>query len=69
MAEERKDIVEVCTSQVKLIRRSGSFENNKGEQVDYKKLLLVIDGVEVEFDIDKTSKNLINGFVKFAKQA
>lgn len=69
MAEERKDIVEVCTSQVKLIRRSGSFENNKGEQVDYKKLLLVIDGVEVDLELDKTAKNLINGFVKFTKQA
>ena len=67
MAEERKELVEECTGEVKLLRRSGSFENNKGETVDYKKLVLSIDGVEVEFDIEKSSKNLINGFVKFVE--
>ena len=60
------DVLEKSTSPVALMRRSGSFDKD-GETVKYSKLFLLINGAEVDLDLDKSSKNLINAFVQFVK--
>ena len=64
--ENNKEVVEKATTSVTLMRRSGSFEKD-GQKVEYSKLYLVLNGAEVDLDLEKSSKNLINAFVQFVK--
>ena len=66
MAEERKVVVERVTAPVTLLRQSGSFDKD-GKEVKYQKFVLSINGAEVDLDLDKSSKNLLNAFVRFEK--
>lgn len=66
MAQERKETIEKATNPVTLLRKSGSFDKD-GEKVEYCKLVLSINGAEVDLDLDKSAKNLLNAFVRFEK--
>lgn len=63
---ENKEVVEKSTSTVALMRKTGAFDK-EGKKVEYSKLYLVINGAEVDLDLDKSAKNLINAFVQFTK--
>ena len=66
MAQERKETIEKATNTIALLRKSGSFEKD-GKDVEYSKLVLSINGAEVDLDLDKSAKNLVNAFVNFVK--
>lgn len=66
MAKEKQGttLVEKCMADVELIRVSGSFEKD-GEEIEYVKYTVSVDGAELEISFDKSVKNLIDRFIPF----
>ena len=67
MADAKKDLLEKAVGNVSLLRRSGSFTDKNGDEVEYSKLIICVNGAEVDPDFDKNTKNLLSALVKFEK--
>ena len=59
-----ENVVEICTSNVSLIRRYGSFA--KGDEfIEYCNYFVVVGGAEIKIEFDKSMKSMFDAFVPF----
>lgn len=57
--------VEKCVGELELQRVIGTFTNEAGEEIEYTKYVLNVDGADVDITFDKSVKSLINRFIPF----
>ena len=64
---KNKTLTERCNAHLELIRTSGTFVSDSGEEVKYSKYCVVVDGAELEVTFDKSVKNMLERFVEFTE--
>lgn len=69
MQDVQKELLEKAVGTVSLLRRSGSFIDNNGEKVEYSKLILNVNGADIDPEFDKNIKNVLSALLKFEKVA
>lgn len=69
MQDVQKELLEKAVGTVSLLRRSGSFIDKNGEKVEYSKLILNVNGADIDPEFDKNTKNVLSALLKFEKVA